>query len=276
MRRLLLLLGAALALAGCQSALFSDGRGASEKLAAQAGFARQNLRAGSFELLSYTRLRPGANELTVYIESDGRAWIDRTTRSTDPTPIEPVVLRMAASDPAASVAYLARPCQFLEPEPLRRCADRYWTSGRFAEEVVASADAAISALKTQARAQTIRLVGYSGGGTLAMLIAARRADVGDIVTVVAPLDHAAWTRALEVSPLATSLNPTAYLPALSRIRQRHFVGSRDTVVPQALAQNFVRRLASGADARVLPIDGFSHTCCWDENWPRFLTLAKSP
>lgn len=275
MRALFALLGA-LALAGCQSALFADGRGASEKLAAETGFARQTLRAGAFELLSYARLQPGADELTVYLESDGRAWINRTTRSSDPTPTEPLVLRLAANDRSASVAYLARPCQFLEPEPLRRCADRYWTSARFAEEVVASADAAISALKARARAQKIRLVGYSGGGTLAMLVAARRADVADIVTVVAPLDHAAWTQALEVSPLAGSLNPTAYLAPLSRIRQRHFVGGRDTVVPPALAQNFVRRLGPGADARVLPIDGYSHTCCWDEDWPRRLAAAKAP
>jgi len=267
----------ALALAGCQSALFADGRGASDKRAAEAGFARQTLRAGSFDLLSYARLAPGAEELAVYIESDGRAWINRTTRSSDPTPIEPLVLRLAASDRAAgSVAYLGRACQFLEPDALRRCSDRYWTSARFAEEVVASADAAISALKTQARAQKIRLVGYSGGGTLAMLVAARRSDVAEIVTVVAPLDHAAWTRALEVSPLAGSLNPASYLAPLSRIRQRHFVGGRDTVVPPALAQNFVRRLAAGADARVLPVDGYSHTCCWDEDWPRHLAAAKVP
>lgn len=274
MKRGALLLAAALALAGCQSALFSDARGESDKLAAQAGFARQSVRAGSFELLSYARLRPGADELVVYLESDGRAWIDRTTRSPDPTPTEPLVLRLATIDRAASVAYLARPCQFLAPEQLRRCADSYWTSARFAEEVVAATDAAIAALKRQAGAQRISLVGYSGGGTLALLVAARRTDVANIVTVVAPLDHAAWTRAMNVSALSGSLNPTSYLARLSDIRQRHLVGRDDKVVPPALAADFVRRLGPGANARVVPVDGYTHTCCWDRTWHALVEQAR--
>jgi dienelactone hydrolase len=266
----------AVSLAGCQSALFADGRGDADRTASRAGFERQSIRAGQFDLLSYARLRAGSEQLVVYIESDGRAWIDRTTRSRDPTPVDAMVLRLAAADPAPSVAYLGRPCQFLDEARLARCSDRYWTSARFAEEVVASADAAVTRLKTQAGATRVRLVGYSGGGTLAMLLAARRDDISDVVTVVAPLDHAAWTRALSVSPLAGSLNPASFLPRLAAVRQTHFVGGDDKVVPRNLADAFVRRLPAGSPARVIAVNEFSHTCCWDERWPRLLEQARQP
>jgi pimeloyl-ACP methyl ester carboxylesterase len=151
---------------------------------------------------------------------------------------------------------------------------RTQTGINFAEEVVAATDTAISALKRQAGAQKIALVGYSGGGTLAMLVAARRSDVSGITTVAAPLDHGAWTRVQNVSPLAGSIDTTAYLPQLARVRQRHFVGRDDKIVPPNLAGDFIRRLGAGADARVIPIDGYSHTCCWDRNWPALLERAK--
>ena len=55
--------------------------------------------------------RPGP--LFVYVEGDGLACLDARTPSSDPTPADPVALRLAAADPGAAVLYIGRPCQFL-------------------------------------------------------------------------------------------------------------------------------------------------------------------
>jgi esterase/lipase len=52
-------------------------------------------------------------------------------------------------------------------------------------------DAAVTALKRASGASRLRLVGYSGGGVMAMLLAARRDDVAQVVTIAAPLRLAA-------------------------------------------------------------------------------------
>ena len=95
----------------------------------------------------YGQFRPGTGDvLRVYIEGDGHAWQSRTRPSADPTPHNPVGLRLALADPSpAPLLYLARPCQYARGEVLRHCATRYWTSARLSEEVISSLDAAVSA-----------------------------------------------------------------------------------------------------------------------------------
>ena len=98
-----------------------------ERIAASGGLAPEVVAAGRFDLLAYRRLAPGdGDRLVVYIEGDGLAWINRGQISEDPTPTDPVALRLAARDDAASVLYLARPCQFVTGSEARNCAPRYW------------------------------------------------------------------------------------------------------------------------------------------------------
>lgn len=127
----------------------------------------------------YGQFRPGTGDvLRVYIEGDGHAWQSRTRPSADPTPHNPVGLRLALADPSpAPLLYLARPCQYARGEVLRHCATRYWTSARLSEEVISSLDAAVSAAKAHSGARHVALVGFSGGGGAAALLAARRRDV---------------------------------------------------------------------------------------------------
>lgn len=60
-----------------------------------------------FTLLTYLPPISGAvNTLTIHIEGDGLAWINSSTPSSDPTPTNPLALRLALLDTAPSV-YLA-------------------------------------------------------------------------------------------------------------------------------------------------------------------------
>lgn len=258
-------------LSACGSALdvLSERADIADRVARTAGLTKFYVPAGRFELVGYRRFAgsPGGN-LTVYIEGDGLAYLQENVVSRDPTPRDPVSLRLAARDPEANVAYLARPCQYQTRAYLSRCDYAYWTTSRFAPEVVASTDSAIDALKKASGAARVRLVGYSGGGVLAALITARRVDVASLVTVASPLDHATWTRLGGYSPLSGSLDPMRSATATAGVPQRHFVGEDDELVPIAAIRPFVERVrASGGDARLTVVPDEDHWCCWDRRWP---------
>ena len=203
------------------------------------------------------------SRLTVYIESDGAPWISREQPPNDPTPVKPVVMHMAVADPSSSVAYLGRPCQYLSERDLDDCDPALWTLGRFSEEAVAASQAAVERLKRLAGASRINLVGYSGGGAMAALVAARRQDVACLVTVASPLDTNAWADAIGITRLHQSLNPVDHADRLAAVPQMHFTGARDTIVPPGSIRRFTARVPS---ARVLNLERYSHTCCWQEDW----------
>jgi len=180
--------------------------------------------------------------------------------------MQPLALQLARAQPSGTAAYLARPCQYLATQ--RNCAQRYWTDARFAAEVVGSLDQAIEQLKTRYTASSLVLVGYSGGGTLALLLAARRTDVERIITVAGNLDPDAWAAYHHLHPLRQSLNPALQRAALARIPQQHLSGERDQVVPTALTLRFDKAYPAGTESSVLRFSHYDHQCCWARDWPR--------
>lgn len=203
------------------------------------------------------------SKVTVYLESDGAPWRTPDDPPYDPTPHKPMVLNMAIGDTSGAVAYLGRPCQYLEPEALARCDPALWMRGRFSEEAVAAMDLAVSRIKKNSGATEVNLVGYSGGGAMAALVAARRSDVSCLVTIAAPLDTGAWTETIKVSPLSYSLNPADFAQKLALVRQTHFRGRKDTLVPPSTTQRF---LLQNPRALVIDKQQYDHQCCWTEDW----------
>src|SRR5690606_9834760 len=154
------------------------------------------LQGDTFQLRALLRQGGAARDLRVYLEGDGAAWPSAFRPPRDPTPRRPLVLRLAEQDPAAAVAYLARPCQYLDSDGLAGCSVAYWTDRRYAVEVLEALDQALDQLKARSGARHLRLVGYSGGGVLATLLAQRRDDVSELVTLAAPLAVNEWTASL--------------------------------------------------------------------------------
>lgn len=221
--------------------------------------------AQPFNLLGLLRQTATSQTLTLYIEGDGAPWPSVYRPPQDPTPIRPLAMQLAERDPAVAVAYLGRPCQYLSSSELRQCSPLYWSERRFSAEVLQAMDRAVSELKQQAGAERLRLIGYSGGGVLATLLAQQRDDVELLVTLAAPLALNEWTRRLQLSPLHGSLDPLDG-PRI-RAQARHFSGAEDQVVPTAVAAYFVVR--HGGRLEQLP--GFDHACCWLQHWPALLT-----
>ena len=163
--------------------------------------------------------------------------------------------------------YLGRPCQYVAPAEARGCGTQYWSSHRFAPEVIDAVNHAIDQALVLVGTRRVLLIGYSGGGAVAALAAARRSDVVAWATVAAPLDHAAWTRWHGVSPLAGSLNPVDDAPRLAGLPQIHFTGANDDVVPPGIVRGFLEREGPGRDTVLMVIPGFTHECCWVARWP---------
>lgn len=263
----ILLLAFSLWLSACANLPgYGERRELAETLARVHGWHAVILPAPPFELTAYLPPNsPPDDYLTVYIEGDGFAWISASQPSYDPTPRDPVGLKMALAHPGGNVAYLARPCQYVDAEA-RHCPQRYWTGQRFAPEVIEALSKALDELKVRFHARQLTLVGYSGGGAAAALLAAGRKDVVRLVTVAGNLDHRAWTKLHRVAPLAGSLNPADDRKALARIPQVHFVGAMDRTVPPEIAQEFVAGLPSDTQAQIRIVPGYDHRCCWAENW----------
>lgn len=260
------------ALAGCAAAaLFEGKRARAVRLATEAGWQELELEAGRFTLTAFHKgLEGSAAELVVYIESDGDAWRNRFQLAADPTPANPLALRLALEDPAPSVLYLGRPCQYTRPATARNCDPAYWAGQRYSEAVIDSIDAAIDQVKRRAAAPAVALVGYSGGGAVAALVAARRGDVARLITVAANLDHAAWTAHHRLAPLSGSLNPADHAERLQSLPQVHFAGAKDRVVPPRIVEAYLARMDAGARARLVVVEGADHDCCWVEAWPDLL------
>lgn len=239
-----------------------------DDLAATKDWQRLQLPAANMELVTYLPRAPRPGPvLTVYIEGDGLAWISSNRPSLNPTPRHPLALQLALVQPRGNAAYLARPCQYLQ-DSLSACQQRYWTDARFAEAVIAASNAALDQLKQRFAAHKLLLVGYSGGGAVATLLAARRDDVVGLITVAGNLDHQHWTELLHLSPLKRSLNPVQVRDRLQGVPQWHLVGGRDRIMPPSIAQHFVAGLPEPALARLEVLNGFDHSCCWVAQWPR--------
>ncbi len=253
-------------LAGCTTVPSPGERtGYANALAAAQGWVAENLDAGHFVLRTYRPAQSKGGLLTIYLEGDGLAWLTSTLPSTDPTPVNPLALQLALAQPSGEAAYLARPCQFIRDQT--NCSARYWTDARFAREVITSTNQAVDQLKTRLGAKELVLVGYSGGGTVALLLAAERKDVRQVITVAGNLDHAAWTALHRLKSLYASDNPVRYRMALQSIPQIHLTGERDHTIPSELVLNFNSGYPPGTPSQVMVLPGYDHGCCWVAGWP---------
>ena len=101
----------------------------------QNNFKSQDIQTDTFKLRTYQKFNINNSTLKIYIEGDGFAWVDRYTISTNPTPINPIALKLAVQDKSQNIVYIARPCQYIKS---KQCTNLYWSDKRFSKEVVHS------------------------------------------------------------------------------------------------------------------------------------------
>ena len=279
MLKLLLILGS-LYLSGCvfSTAILPPTQRALQaaQLATKAGWKEHTIHTSLFTLKAYgSSTHRKIKTLTIYIEGDGLAWLSEDTPSHNPTPMVPTGLKMAIQDQKNKpTAYLARPCQFVFKEAWRQCRQDYWTNLRFSPDVIQAMDKAVQYLKRYYHAQHIVLIGYSGGGTIATLLAAKRHDVIQVITVAAILDIDYWAKQENLTPLYGSLNPADAWKKLLSIPQTHWIGGKDAVVSKEVAFSYVLRFPAAKKPKIKEIGAFNHTCCWARDWMSLLSYAN--
>lgn len=263
MRRATAVILAAVLLAACSS--LGERQSLGPNLAREAGWSWGIVDGGAFKLAAATAPLKPASDLVVYLEGDGLAYVRPSQPAQDPTPTDPLALRLALAHPAgnANVVWLGRPCQYVTSP---RCERAYWTSRRYTPEILDSIAAALDEVKSRSHANAVTLVGYSGGGAIAVLLAARRNDVKRVVTVAANLDLDYWTRRDGLSPLSGSLNPADVAPTLATLPQMHFTAGKDDTVGTDVVRSYLRHLPAGTPARLVEVPDYTHTCCWARDW----------
>jgi hypothetical protein len=257
LRGLLLLL----TFAGCTTATSEFAR-----RAGALGMTTEVVRGTSLRHVVFRIPRPASRRIHVYLGSDGTPWLGGLP-ARDPTPRMPLALALMARDSDASL-YLGRPCYHgLAEDP--GCTSALWTSARYSERVVASMAAAMRRIVTVKGIDDIVWFGYSGGGSLAVLLARHFPESTAVITVSANLNIDAWTDARGDARLTGSLNPAREPPLPGRIVQIHYAGGRDRVVPVDL----VRRGVTGV-GRVVVMPKYDHVCCWEAAWPTILAEVE--
>jgi hypothetical protein len=200
-----------------------------------------------------------SQRLLIFIEGDGIPWRAGIAPNTDPTTREPLALELLLRT-SGNAAYLARPCyQGLMTE---RCTPDLWTSARYSKEVVHAMSLAVKDAMSHTQTEDVVLVGYSGGGVLATLIAEKLGRVSAVITIAANLDIDEWAKHHKYLPLSDSLNP-ALSTRPHTWSEIHLEGSDDDVVPSATRDTYFERYPS---ARRWRLERHGHKCCWVDEW----------
>ena len=253
------------------SALLSAACGSSgarlDKTAAKLGLSEPELVSRPLPSLVVVGSGEAGDVLHVYIEGDGIPWIRERWVADDPSPRDLLMLRLMAMDPSPSI-YLGRPC-YHGLSQQDGCRAWHWTEGRYSDEVVDSLRLTLGEYLERGRHTRLLLIGHSGGGTLAMLLAERLGGVESVITLAGNLDPDAWSELHAYSPLTGSLNPSLRGPLDRSIRQLHLVGDSDSVIPKELLEIAI---AHQPGALLGVFNGCDHTSCWETIWPEILQV----
>ncbi|MCK5517946.1 MAG: alpha/beta hydrolase, partial [Alphaproteobacteria bacterium] len=245
------------------------------KIALPSRMTERVISAGIFNLTVWEHVsRPDA-PVNIYIEGDGLAWLDSRTKSMNPTPPDPLALRLAALDKADNMIYMARPCQYTGLSSGGACPDIYWTNGRTAPEVIRAYMLALDNIKTLYHVTGFNLIGYSGGAAVAMLVAAERTDILSLRTVAGNTDYATFSAFHSVSPMDASINPINVATKVALIPQLHFIGEKDTIIPHAIFNSWKQASAGSLCVQSIIVPENTHKKGWVEKWPKLLDVSPA-
>ena len=238
-----------------------------DQMAENLRFSRAVMATNNFNIVVYKNQWYGSGKkLHVYLDGDGSPWTrNGSLINSDPTPRQYLVLQLMSIDPAPAIL-IGRPCYHGFSQD-SHCHPLLWTHARYSQQVVSAVSDALQAVLKENNRSELVLIGYSGGGTLAQLVAEKFTQTRAVVTLAGNLDLATWTQLHDYTPLEGSLNPAERPPLPGHILQIHYVGSSDQNTPPSLAKGCL----SNKDKREVRIlEGVDHSNGWLENWPGIL------
>lgn len=241
-------------------------------LATTKNFDEIDIFTSTFSLFSLQK--PNINcqnkNLKVYIEGDGLAWLSRTIISKNPTPLDSTIIKLIFEDNSECKVYLARPCQYIDSNI---CNNSFWTNKRFSDEVIKSFDESLNILKTKYKNKNFTLIGHSGGGAVATILASKRKDVDLLITIAGNLDIEKWTTMHKISKLEGSLNPADFSKNLENVKQYHLIGTKDKIIPKDIFLSYYSKFSKKDNIKYKYFNA-EHNCCWEDPYKKILEELK--
>ena len=259
---LIIFLSLAIFLSSCAGTVQSR-QEAAQTIILRAGLQAQRIETATFPLFSArSQSIDGGQPLTVVIEGDGFAWASRYARSIDPTPKNPVGLKIAAALSAPTI-YLARPCQYITAPA---CNPDLWSSARFSDAVITAYMEALDQISRKYGTSHIQLIGYSGGAYIALILAGRRDDIAQVTSVAGLLDPDAWTAFHNVLRLDIPAPAQELLRSSAGVPFTHICSPDDTIMPCHLAQDIIKQAAALGlnNHQITVISGETHATLWQK------------
>lgn len=238
------------------------------RLASPAWMVQRTIATEPFLLTAFERMHERGETANIYIEGDGATEITDTVLSLDPTPVNPVALHLSAMDKSDNVAYLARPCQYTGMTDSEESCDKtYWQHKSFAPEVLSSYNAALDDIRGRYGITDFNLIGYSGGGAIAAILAAQREDVKSLRTVAGNLDHKTKNTYFNIPLWEDSLNAIDFAADLKDVPQVHLIGGQDTTIHPAILHSYLQAIGSSSCVDYALIQEGEHARGWVDIWP---------
>ena len=195
-------------------------------------FTYKEIQTDIYRLAAWEKITDNKLPIHIYIEGDGNAFNKYGRPTKNPTPRSNFLRKIAFNDSYPNVIYLARPCQYILDS---KCSQQDWTTGRFSQNVIDSTSQAIKQISDK---QSVILIGYSGGAMVSGLVITQHPElkIDKWITIAGVLNHKDWTEYFDDLPLADSVN----LTNLPNVKQTHFVGEKDKVVPLSLSKKWIK------------------------------------
>jgi hypothetical protein len=119
---------------------------------------------------------------------------------------------------------------------------------------------AANRLSSRHRALAVELIGYSGGGAIALGMRGCTRHLVSITTIAANLDVNAWSEYHRYTPLVLSRDLTSPDEARPEIRETHWQCRGDRRVPPPITDAY---FAAHPEARRVIVDNCSHEHGWE-------------
>ena len=254
---------AVLFLSGCIATTLPYMRAETAKrIASPAWMIKRDIAATPYLLKTYERIHERGGVANIYIEGDGEEFISPQEWENNPTPKNPIALHLASKDHAQNVIYIARPCQYNALISGEQCTHNIWKEDRFSADIIKSFDTALDDIARRYNISGFNLIGYSGGGAVATLLAAQRKDILSLRTISGMLDH----------ELTGSLNPVNVAGKLTRMPQYHFIGGQDKFAPPAILHSYIQSAPPTNCVQTMLVQEAGYDTGWVNKWPELLEL----
>ncbi len=215
------------------------------------GFQARDVQTEHFSILTWesNELKTGKT-IRFYIEGNG-----------NPTPNEPMALKLAVKDPYINVIALSRPCQYSQNSLCKN--EDIWSRQQYNPEVMRELEEVVVYYIQKYKAPDVEFVAYDGGAPVAFHLAQQLGRVNKIVTIAGILDTTAYANQNNLPPFVNARNPIDSAKKISQIPQIHFVGGKDRQTTHAMAERFVSKLQNPKLALVKIAPDMGHTD-WDK------------